>query len=149
MDLRAGRTPIADQIAARMAAAGGDAHFAPGAAYRGEGFDGEAWCQEVNRFLRALGYEVRMRAPGVGAREPEFAVWCQPEIGPAHRLRIRIAPQEMSGAVVYSICRLHRDTLEHGALLERERLGIKPQSKHGKRKLRVEPEEAAAPGMRP
>ncbi|CAA2155898.1 hypothetical protein MBRA_01517 [Methylobacterium brachiatum] len=140
MNLKAGQTPIADRIAAGMAAAGGDRFFAPGAAYRGEGFDAAGWIEDVNSVLPA-GYEVRQRPPLRGVPRETFWLWHTFDVGTRHRVDIDIDPRHMTAMAVRAICKMHVSALEHGSILERERLGIRPYSRSDL------PEEAAAPAM--
>lgn len=134
-----GQTPIADRIAARMAADDGDRHFAPGAAYRAHGMDPQEWVDVMNRYMH--GYEIRPWLPKT--RGPDsYALWYKPESGPATRFPDDITPRTMSAPDVFAIVRRHQRTLERPPLppipLLIERLA----------RLRAEePEETS--GMRP
>lgn len=105
---------------------------------------------DINHFLRHIDYEVRMRGPDARRPVPEFTLWLvDSKLKASNRVPITIDPETMNGGLIYQIARLHRDTLENGAAMERMRLGIRPPSIYGKRRAApaVEPEEAAAPAM--
>lgn len=142
MNLKAGqtplprKTPIADRIAARMAAAGGDRLFAPNAAYRAHGFDVAGWVEDINHYLR--GYEIRPWLPKT--RGPDsYALSYLPRFGSAMRLRDAIDPRSMNAPDVYEIIRRHERTLERPPLA--------PLPQVVERLARLRAEQASAPGM--
>ena len=154
------RTPCADRNAAGMSAAGGDRHFAPGAAYRRGGFDETHWMREVNEALRELGikpvHEVR---PDVSLDGTKRWALCRIRDRRVTPLTMTLQPEHTSVQALVSmidvnraaIARAYRDELNRRAEEEANppKRRMTPQTGVPKRRRVEEPEEAAAPGMRP
>jgi hypothetical protein len=141
-----------------MSAAGGDRHFAPGAAYRRGGFDRRAWIKAVNAVLKETrpGYEVC--AEGYSDRPPGMTLVSRVN-GRAVALTRSIQPEETSIQAVESMIDVYERAMKVAAREEASRLyaaqhpdRVLPRRNlpRGRSRPRVEePEEAAAPGMRP
>ncbi|MFF8851297.1 hypothetical protein [Methylobacterium sp. NPDC015015] len=139
-----------------MSAAGGDRHFAPGAAYRHGGFDETHWMREVNKALTASRpfYQV---SPYMFPRGEVRRVWQLRHHAGANPTTVTvltssIQPEHTSIQALEAMIDVHERALKQGARDERARLQPAPEVKRAAprgRTRRAAPEEAAAPGMRP
>jgi len=140
-------TPVSDIIAAQMAATGGDRHFAEGAAYRRGGVDMKRWLAHVAEWTPP-GYVVR-ESPISGARY-KCEIYSIRQDGSEKKISAYVDPERMDGEIVREMIRLYERGIAHEQSRQRqEALAARPGAAAKRRPRAVEPEEAAAPGMRP
>lgn len=140
-------TPVSDIIAAQMAAAGGDRHFAEGAAYRRGGVDMERWLAHVADWTPE-GYVVRPKR--VPAQSYSCSIFRIQPNGSERQINGYVDPERMNGEIVREMIRLYERGIAHEQSRQRqESLAARPAPVAKRRAKVEEPEAAAAPGMRP